>query len=99
MALNLPVFYKRTASAIVFAAVMLTGLLWNDWAFLALVALIEFLCLREYFKLIRKINPDNLCPRWLSWAMHISGLLLLALFSLNNTPAATVIDIVFPFLP
>jgi len=41
---------------VVFAAVMLVGLLWNEWAFLALVAVIMVLCLREYFRLMNGIG-------------------------------------------
>jgi phosphatidate cytidylyltransferase len=65
MALNLPTFYKRTGSAIVFGVIMLTGLLWNQWALLALVCLVNFLALREYFKLMQLITPDNRWPRWI----------------------------------
>ena len=66
MALNLPTFYKRTGSAIVFAVIMLTGLLWNEWAFLALISIIEFLCFREYVRLMKKTYPDFYWPEWLS---------------------------------
>ncbi len=71
MALNLPVFYKRTGSAIVFAAVMLVGLLWNKWSFVALVGLINVLCLREYFRLMKKIDTDAYWPLWLQIAVQI----------------------------
>lgn len=84
MALNLPVFYKRTASAIVYAAVMLTGLLWNDWAFLALVCLINFLCLREYFRLMKLIDRDNYWPAWLPVAMQVISLFIICLFSIRT---------------
>ena len=56
MALNVPVFFTRLGSAIVFAAVMMTGFLWKDWMFAALIALIMVLCLREYFKLANTIS-------------------------------------------
>jgi phosphatidate cytidylyltransferase len=35
MAFNWKTFQTRTLTAIIFAAVMLTGLLWNKWSFLA----------------------------------------------------------------
>jgi phosphatidate cytidylyltransferase len=61
MPLNLPTFYKRTASAIVFAIIMLTGLLlgfwWKDYAFFLLIGLITLLCIQEYFKLVVTIFP------------------------------------------
>lgn len=65
MALNMPVFYKRTASAIVFAIIMLTGLLWRIEAFYALFILISVLCLQEYFRLMQKIDTRVYWPLWL----------------------------------
>jgi len=62
MALNLPVFYKRTGSAVVFGIIMLAGLLWNEIAFFALICLINVLCLRDYFRLMQKIDKEAYCP-------------------------------------
>jgi phosphatidate cytidylyltransferase len=75
MPLNLPTFYKRTGTAIVFAAVMLTGLLWNDWAFLALICLINTLCLYEYCKLMQLINKEAYWPKWIYIAVEIFSFL------------------------
>ena len=77
MALNVPVFFTRLGSSIVFAAIMLGGLLWNEWAFLGLVCLINFLCLRDYFRLMQRINPDTYCPKGLRAAMQVSSLLII----------------------
>jgi phosphatidate cytidylyltransferase len=99
MALNLPVFYKRTGSAIVFAIIMLTGLLWNDWAFLALVCAIEVLCLRDYFRLMQKIESEIDWPAWLPVAIQLAGLLLIAIFSIGDTSGAPVAQILIPMLP
>jgi phosphatidate cytidylyltransferase len=77
MALNLPTFYKRLASSIVFAAVMLTGLLWNERAFLILICLINVLCLRDYFRLMHKIDPGTTWPDWLTTTMQLIALLLI----------------------
>lgn len=63
MALNLPTFYKRTGSAVVFVIIMLAGLLWNEWAFLALVCVIQFLCFKEYTKLMQRIYPSGHWPK------------------------------------
>jgi len=65
MALNVPTFFKRLGSSVVFVAIMLTGLLWNEWSFLALVCLINALCLRDFFRLMQKIVPGIYWPRWL----------------------------------
>lgn len=58
MALNRQTFRVRTLTAIVFAVVMLTGLLWNQWSFFILFSVIHFGCWIEYQKLISRISPD-----------------------------------------
>jgi phosphatidate cytidylyltransferase len=55
MAFNRQTFKTRTLTAIVFAAVMLLGLLWNRWSFLVLFSVIHFGCWWEYLKLTEKI--------------------------------------------
>ena len=92
MALNLPTFYKRTASAFVFAAVMLTGLLWkNDWAFPVLVCIIEFLCFKEYVTLVRKIYPDVHWPISSIVLFTAIGLVFPVLMALHLIAASTVL--------
>ncbi|HEY5966446.1 MAG TPA: phosphatidate cytidylyltransferase [Chitinophagaceae bacterium] len=59
MAFNRKTFRTRTLTAIVFAAVMLTGLLWNQWSFLILFSIIHFGCWWEYFNLLEKINNTS----------------------------------------
>lgn len=56
MAFNWPTFRTRALTAIVFAAVMLTGLLWNQWSFLVLFSIVHFGCWWEYFRLLEKIH-------------------------------------------
>ncbi|MBD0331243.1 MAG: phosphatidate cytidylyltransferase [Chitinophagaceae bacterium] len=56
MALHRQTFQTRTLTAIVFAAVMLMGLLWNRWSFFILFSVIHFGCWIEYQKLVTKIN-------------------------------------------
>lgn len=58
MALHWPTFFTRLGSAIVFAAVMMAGLLWNEWSFAALAAIIQALCIRDYFRLMEKIQQS-----------------------------------------
>ena len=55
MGFNWNTFKTRTLTAIIFTAVMLTGLLWNQWSFLILFSIIHFGCWWEFIKLIRKI--------------------------------------------
>lgn len=76
MALNWPTFFTRLGSAIVFAIIMMAGLLWNIYAFMALVLLIQVLCLREYFRLLPKIFPDVEWPEWLPVVTQIAGVII-----------------------
>ena len=73
MPLNLPVFYQRAGSAVIYAAIMLTGLLWSVWSSLILVSIIQLLCFREYFRLLQKIEPNNYwSPMLMFWVQVIS---------------------------
>lgn len=55
MAFNWKTFWTRALTALIFVAVMMAGLLYNEWSFLLLITLIHFGCWREYLKLIEKI--------------------------------------------
>lgn len=55
MAFNWQTFRTRSLTALVFVAVMLTGLLWNHWSFFLLFSVIHFGCWWEYFRLTEKI--------------------------------------------
>ncbi|MSP07161.1 MAG: phosphatidate cytidylyltransferase, partial [Chitinophagaceae bacterium] len=57
MALNFSVLKVRTISAVIFAAIMICGILWNQWSFFALFTIIQLGCLFEYQKLMRIIFP------------------------------------------
>ena len=59
MAFNWKTFRTRTITAVIFAAVMLTGLLWNQWSFLVLFSIIHFGCWWEYFNLLEKIHKTS----------------------------------------
>lgn len=97
MALNLPIFYQRTASAAVFAVVMLTGLLWNKWSFLALILLINGLCLREYIRLLKRIIPDTYWPSWLPTGIQIIAILVVYYWS-DSFLGVKVLVFFVPFL-
>jgi phosphatidate cytidylyltransferase len=56
MALNKEVFQTRTKTAIVYAAVMLTGLLWNEWSFLIVFSIVNFGAWYEFRKLVAGIS-------------------------------------------
>jgi phosphatidate cytidylyltransferase len=57
MALNIATFKTRAATAGVFVAVMLTGMLWNHWSFFILFSIVHFGCWIEYQKLVCLIDP------------------------------------------
>jgi len=73
MAMNWPTFFTRLGSAVVFCAVMIAGLLWNEWSFLALLSLVQLLCIREYYILLEKIFPQNTWPLWVQIALQIAA--------------------------
>ena len=60
MSFNWPTFRTRTLTAIIFVAVMLAGLLWNQWSFLVLFSVIHFGCWWEYLRLVEKIYTTTL---------------------------------------
>lgn len=83
MAFNFSVFKVRALSAIVFAIIMVGGIVWNNWSFFILFAAIAVGCLYEYQKLLALIYPSykNIS------AIHKWGLILLGvsiMFALSN---------------
>ena len=88
MAFNWKTFQTRTLTAIIFAAVMLTGLLWNKWSFIALFSIIHFGCWWEYFNLLEKIHKTvyHLVTRIGLMLMGFSIMLLFCgpIFQINN---------------
>ncbi len=59
MAFNWSTFRTRAGTAIIFAAVMLAGLLWNRWSFWLLFSVIHFGCWWEYLRLTEKIHSTR----------------------------------------
>ena len=59
MAFNWQTFRTRTLTAIIFAAIMLAGLLWNPWSFVILFSVIHFGCWWEYLKLTENIHDSS----------------------------------------
>lgn len=55
MPFNFQTFKTRALTALLFVAVMLTGLFWNLWSFLILFTVIHFGCWYEFVKLMKKI--------------------------------------------
>jgi phosphatidate cytidylyltransferase len=58
MAFNVQTFKTRALTAVVFVAVMMIGLLWNQWSFFVLFSVVHFGAWAEYQKLVEGFNPD-----------------------------------------
>lgn len=87
-------FYTRTLTALVFAVVMLVGILWSPLTFCLLFMIIAVIGLLEFFKLIKNIRPEYASVP--VYQQVIAGLLLPAgfliasgrHFSVNGQPAS-----------
>ena len=95
MALDKQVFATRTKTALVYAVVMLTGLLWNEWSFFLLFSVVHFGCWYEYQKLSAQIDTsfnsktliDQLHFPMMGWGwmlMAASDQLVLGTFKINE---------------
>lgn len=78
MALNFSVFKVRAISAIVFAVLMIAGLVWNQWSFFVLFAIIQMGCLYEYQKLMALIYPSyKLVGPIHKWGLLVLGFIMM----------------------
>lgn len=76
MALHWPTFFTRLGSAVVFALIMLAGLLTTSEVFLVLVTIICILCMLEFFKMLKRVFQQPI-PVWLLPAICIYSVLVL----------------------
>jgi len=79
--MNWPVFFTRLGSAIVFAAIMMFGLLGHLWTgsvygIIGLALLIQFLGIREFYRLAQHIFKEAHFPAWLQWLTQVMGVLV-----------------------
>ncbi|MCW3462489.1 phosphatidate cytidylyltransferase [Chitinophaga nivalis] len=75
-------FFTRTASALVFVAVMLGGILWSPFTFFLLFFLIGCFALQEYFKLLRLIDTDYAAVSgWHKWGVLVAGAAIMLTFT------------------
>lgn len=72
MALNKEVFKTRSLTAVVFVIVMLVGLFWNFWSFVALFTVIHFGAWYEFIKLMKKIHGPKYLPYCLLGLVYIT---------------------------
>jgi phosphatidate cytidylyltransferase len=93
MALNIATFKTRALTALIFVAVMLTGLLWNFWSFLILFTVIHFGCWYELVKLMKKIYGEKYLMYCLLGVIYITVPVLMMIdlgsefriYTVNNT--------------
>lgn len=84
MAFNWKTFWTRTWTALIFAAVMVTGLFWNQWAFFLLFSVIHFGCWYEYQKLIARYAPGyNTITPFHRYGVMLAGWSLVLYFTGN----------------
>ena len=82
MALSFSIFRTRAITALVFAAIMLLGLLWNQWSFLILISVIHFGCWYEYQRLIGLIDPGyTIITVFHRYGVMLAGWCILLYFS------------------
>ena len=62
----------RALTAVVFVAVMLTGLLWNRWSFIVLFTIVHFGCWYEFIKLMRLIYGNRYVKYCLLGVLYIT---------------------------
>jgi phosphatidate cytidylyltransferase len=72
MAFNWQTFRVRTISSFIFIAVMLGGLMWNQWSFLVLFSIIHFGCWWEYLRLMEKIHNTVFHP-YIKLGLMVAG--------------------------
>jgi phosphatidate cytidylyltransferase len=95
MGLNFSVFKVRALSAIVFAAIMIGGLVWNNWSFFVLFTIIAIGCLIEYQKLLALIYPSyKNISLFHKWGLPILGFVIMMTLA-NNTLGIKGISIKF----
>jgi len=95
MALNFSVFKVRALSAIVFAVIMIGGLVWNNWSFFILFTTIAVGCLIEYQKLLALIYPSYKNISLIhKWGLPILGFVIMMTLA-NNTLGIKGVSIKF----
>lgn len=85
MTLKISTFKTRALTALVFVAIMLLGLLWNQWSFFLLFSFIHFGCWIEYQRLIEKISPEyREISSFHRYGIMVAGWCLMLYFTNDN---------------
>lgn len=85
MAFDIKTFRTRTVTALIFALVMLAGLLWNRWSFILLFTIIHFGGWYEFLKLINKFISGKYVLKVILGILYISLPIILLLFMRLDT--------------
>lgn len=97
--MNWSVFLTRSLSAVVYVALMLLGLLYPDPMAILLLALgIQFLCIKEFFRLLEQIEPDLIIPSFWNGLIQMIALgftLAVGFWNLLN-PALWILWLLVP---
>ncbi len=98
--MNWNTFFTRTGTALVFAIVMLIGLLGQPIFFFALLLLIQFLSIKEYYFLLSQINPSEQYSVLLQATVQLLGMAALLLMAniLDINRAAFALLLFIPVL-
>ena len=84
MAININTLKTRALTALIFVAVMLVGLLWNQWTFLILFVLVHLGCWYEFIKII-KIIYGTRYMRYLWFGLLYITMPIMMLIDLRTT--------------
>ncbi|MES2480069.1 MAG: phosphatidate cytidylyltransferase [Bacteroidota bacterium] len=93
--MNWNTFFTRTGTAIVFAIIMLAGLLGQTVLFMALFLFVQFLAVKEYFSLLHKINPNTEYSNTLTFTVQLFGALALIFTAPLLNTEKTLVPVLF----
>ena len=97
MAFDIQTFKTRSLTAVLFAIVMLAGLLWNKWSFIVLLTIIHFGCWYEFIKLLKKIDPINYRTKSFLGLIYITlpiALLIILRTGSSNTQPDCILKVI-----
>ncbi|HEY8399582.1 MAG TPA: phosphatidate cytidylyltransferase [Flavihumibacter sp.] len=82
MAFNWKTFWTRAFTALIFVAVMLTGLLWNQYSFFLLFSIVHFGCWYEYQRLVGRFEPRyKQLTAFHRWGIQLAGWCFMLFFT------------------
>ena len=97
MAFDIQTFKTRSLTAVLFAIVMLAGLLWNKWSFIVLFTIIHFGCWYEFIKLLKKIDAINYRTKSFLGLIYITlpiALLIILRTGSSNTQPDSILKVI-----